>query len=162
MTRVEIEVVGLREAAEHIEAMGFRTKFARPAMLRIQYVMLEQEAVQWHRQIRWRRLAKSTVKRKARQRLDPRILRAKGTLEKTMVINSPLSRARGQLWEIDETTARFGIKGGKVDIFYGRFHQRGAGVPKRVIVPRPNRESKRRMRGIVAEWVTLGPGGFRL
>jgi hypothetical protein len=74
---------------------------------------------------RWRKLAPSTVREKARLGLDPRPMSRTGQLRDSLSVKgNPRMRVKiGPGW------LRFGTT-----VWYARFHQRGAGVPKRTVI----------------------------
>ena len=77
----------------------------------------------------WLPLDPDTVRRKARQGQDPRILRVTGTLERALTVWG----APGQKLQITPDELVFGLEQSGA-AYYGVFHQRGEGVPKREVV----------------------------
>lgn len=119
---------------------------------RIADELIEAEERHWRSGAGWRGkpLAQSTRERKRRQRLPSKVLRETGGLEFALVVRG----APGQLLEFNRHEVRFGIKGGRSPVYYGRFHQKGRGVPKRIIVPEPTARTRKALAGVVRVHLT--------
>lgn len=148
--RFELELSGARGAEHRLEGVGRRAADISAAGGRILGELRAGERRQFATGTGWPRLAASTLARKRRQGLDPRTLRATGLLEQ--VLTRPAQQAHGQVAAADADEIRFGIRGGRTDVFYGRFHQRGKGVPERRVVVLADR-TRRNVGGILLDHV---------
>lgn len=102
------------------------------------------EAKQFRSKAGWAPLEESTKERKHRQGHDVSIMRETGAIERALTVRA----APGQRLDISRRELVFGLKGGRSEAFYGRFHQRGKGVPKRRVVVM-SRQTKRRTAQLV-------------
>jgi phage gpG-like protein len=95
----------------------------------------------------WPVLDPVTVRAKAAKGHSPRILEATGTLRRALTVE----HAPGQRLEIGRTEMTFGLATNGA-AYYGRFHQKGAGVPKRTVIsvtPRQRTEISDRVRSFI-------------
>jgi hypothetical protein len=144
--RIDVEETGARQAARRQTKISEHALDLRPALSDIvDKALIPAERRQFATGAGWRPLAASTRARKRRQGLPSRVMRAAGKLERVLTVRG----AAGQLVDIDRTSVTFGIKGGRSDAYYGRFHQKGKGVPKRVVVPKPTRRTERDIAHVV-------------
>lgn len=128
--RVDIRVTGVRQAARRLDGLGDRAGDMRLAFHEIAGELMAGERRQFTSQSGWRPLAASTRERKRRQGKSLRVLHDSGSLERALTTRG----APGQLLDVKPDSVRFGIKGGRSDVYYGRFHEHGKGVPRRQIV----------------------------
>lgn len=148
--RINLEVVGERQVGRRMTRIATRALDMRPAMSDVADVLINAEKRQFDSEDGWQRDALSTRRRKAREGLDPRTMRATGKLERVLTHR----RARGQLLEITRDSVTFGLKGGRSDGYYGRFHQDGDGVPKRPVVPHPSQRTIRAVAQVIQRNLT--------
>lgn len=127
--RLEIEVSGDEQAKRRFARIAHKAERTRPAMQQVADELIQGEREQW-RNPGWVPLAVSTRARKRRQHLPAKPLRATGRLERALTVKG----APGQHLKVGDREVVFGLKGGRSDVFYGRFHQQGKGVPKRQVV----------------------------
>lgn len=118
---------GTQNAAAVLESVGGRGADARPAWPTIFGLMQvdTKERFDTRGAGKWDALADATVETKARKHLDPRIMRARGALERSLVAD----RGRGALRRKSRYQMRYGTT-----VFYAQFHQEGHGVPKRLLI----------------------------
>jgi hypothetical protein len=124
-----VTVDGEQQAANRFTLIGRRARDARPAFREISRLIYESEQRRFNSRSGWAPLAASTVARKRREGLSPQIMRATGALHRALTVPGDPS-----ILDIDKDRMRFGLKGGRTAVYYGRFHQQGKGVPKRPVV----------------------------
>ncbi|HTE60166.1 MAG TPA: hypothetical protein VK631_07420 [Solirubrobacteraceae bacterium] len=151
--RFEIDVDGVLRNHKRIESLGERMLDLRPAGDRVLDELADAERRHFN-SVPWAPLAKSTRKRKQRQGTHGRTMRESGLLERTMTGRGAVARRHGQLNRRGRSSVLFGIKRGRVDIFYARFHQKGKGVPKRIIVPNPTAMTSVRIARVLLDHIT--------
>lgn len=126
--RFEVHTTGAVEGARRLQAIGGRGADARPAWPLV-FEQLSHDVEERFRtrggETKWQPLAPSTVASKARKNEDPRIMRASNALYTSLTI----PRGKKSLRRKAKTQARHGTT-----LFYARFHQYGAGVPKRPVL----------------------------
>jgi len=106
--------------------MGRRASDIRPLSFKVRTVFRQAEETRFDRMgPGWPPLAESTRERKARDGLDPRVMRAKGVLYRSLT--SP--RAALQVDRRDQHEMEFGTQ-----VPYAKYHQTGTGVPRRPVV----------------------------
>jgi phage gpG-like protein len=127
--RLEVKVSGDEQAKRRFARIAHKAERTRPAMEQVADELLQGERAKW-RNPGWVPLAVSTRERTRRQQLPEKPLRATGRLERALTVK----QAPGQHLDIRDREVVFGLKGGRSDAFYGRFHQRGKGVPKREVL----------------------------
>lgn len=138
--RISLDVTGEDVAARHLEGLAQRAEDARPFFERVSNILLSEERALWRTQPGWVPLDPDTVRRKAREGVSPRILRATGALERALTVWG----AEGQRLEIQGDRLVFGIDpDGPVS--YGMYHQYGQGVPRRPIM-QTTRSTRTRVR----------------
>jgi hypothetical protein len=121
-----ITTTGQNKAANVLNSIGGRGADARPAWPAIFTLFTGYEKERFDALgPGWPPLAEATKESKARKGHDPRLMRATGALEKSLVAD----RARGGIRKKSRYQLTFGSK-----VFYARFHQTGRGTPKRVLV----------------------------
>jgi phage gpG-like protein len=148
--RFELSTVGDKQAARRLASLGERAARSRPILEDIADELIQAERRQFRSGAGWAPLAASTRARKRRQNLPGKVLHATGDLERALTRRN----APGQLLVFNRHEVRFGIKGGRSPAYYGRFHQKGRGVPKRVVVPAPTAQTRRALARIVREHLT--------
>lgn len=129
--RVTFDVKGLRPATARLEGVADRIEDPRPVFEAIARDLTVDERRRFDTQGfgQWPKLDPATIRRKLRKHQDPRILHATGTLERALTsLGAP-----GQRLEISRTQLRFGLEPVGA-AYYGRFHQTGRGVPKRLVI----------------------------
>ena len=151
--RFVVETRGVRRQRERIDSLGERMEDLRPAGDRVLDELAAAEQRHFNA-LPWPPLAKSTRDRKHRQGLPSRRMHASGLLERTMTGRGAVARRHGQLNRRGRSSVLFGIKRGRVDIFYARFHQKGQGVPKRIVVPKPTAMTRLRIGRVVLDYIT--------
>src|SRR5215467_9736184 len=110
----QVEVQGEDKAAADLEALGHRAADIRPLSYKVRTVFRKAEEERFdYSGPGWPPLAESTRDRKARQRLDPRMLRAKEALFRSLT--SP--RAAMQVDRRDRSEFEFGTT-----VPYAHFH----------------------------------------
>lgn len=131
-----IRVYGVDEAAETLESFGHQALYARPALEEIHLTMLDIEHEAFEKEgarsgfTKWQKLALSTIIRKVKRKMDPRILQESGRLMRAMThYRSPDAYTR-----IEATRIIFQPK--STAIPYGRIQKRGghaggANIPAR-------------------------------
>lgn len=148
--RFELHTVGDKQAARRLSMLGDRADRSRPMLEEIADELIAGERRQFRTGAGWPPLAASTRERKRRQHLPAKVLHASGDLERALTTR----RAPGQLLVFSRHQVRFGIKGGRAPAYYGRFHQKGKGVPKRIVVPAPTAQTRRAMAEVVRRHLT--------
>lgn len=151
--RFTVEAVGVWRQKRRLQSVSDRMRDMRPVGDEILDALADAERRHFRRKP-WPPLARSTRARKARQGLSHRPMYATGLLDRTLSNVSATSKGNGLLTRRGKTSVTFGIKGGRADIFYGRFHQRGTGVPKRVVIPKPSALTRAEIGGIVLRHIT--------
>jgi hypothetical protein len=136
VVRFIVEASGVRRNRRRLESIAERVDDLRPVGDRVLDELADAEKRHWN-SLPWPPLARSTRERKRRQGLPPRRMHATGLLERTLTHRGRSAQRHGQLARRGKKSISFGIKRGRVDIFYGRFHQKARGVPKRIVVPKP-------------------------
>lgn len=118
---LKIAIAGDHQAAARLDRLGQKAAHARPVLNRIvdQLIQLEQQRFD---KGRFKRLAPSTRRRKARHHQDPRPLRATGALMRSLTVK----HGPNQLLQINNNELVFGTK-----VHYAVFHATGKGTPKR-------------------------------
>lgn len=144
---------GVRRNRERVESLADRIEDLRPVGDRVLDELVAAEEHHFNT-LPWPPLARSTRERKQRQGLPARRMHASGLLERTMTRRGTAARRHGQLNRRGKKSISFGIKRGRVDIFYARLHHRGQGVPKRVVVPKPTALTRVRIGRIVLDHIT--------
>lgn len=152
---LELDVTGVDRNRARFMGMARRADDLRGVGDKILDEFAAAERRHWNA-LPWPPLKKSTRDRKRRQGLSPRRMHATGLLERTLTRVNETSRAHGLAARVGRDEIVFGIKGGHSDIYYGRFHQRGQGVPKRVVVPKPTRVTSHRISVFVLEHIVDG------
>jgi phage gpG-like protein len=123
---LDIEVKGEEKAAADLAALGVRAGDIRPLSYKVRTIFRKAEQERFdYSGPGWPPLADSTRERKARQGLDPRAMRAKETLYRSLT--SP--RASFQVDRRDRTEFEFGTT-----VPYAHFHETGRGVPARPLI----------------------------
>lgn len=132
--------------------MGARAEHSKALMERLRDLIVEGEERQFDRGPGWEPLAASTRERKARQGIDPRIMRASGLGYRTMTSKT---RKRGRIARIEGHTITFGLKGGRSPVHYLRYQHIGAfnvragrRLPERKIVVLTSRTKRQATRVI--------------
>lgn len=121
-----VEVEGAEKATYDLEQLGVRARDIRPAARTVRRVFTRSEETRFSRQgPGWPPLADTTRERKRREHLDPRVLRAKQVLYRSLA--SP--QAALQLDRHGRQEFEFGT-----EVPYARFHEVGRGVPKRKLI----------------------------
>lgn len=125
MTRIHIGVVDDEDLRNTLNRLGGRAQHPKPAFEQILKLIVGR----YRRRFaggEWKPLAPATVERKSRQRLDPRVMRAHGALERALTAPG---RAPGRTQSIGKSTVRVGV--GK-KLFYARFQHFGTDtIPSR-------------------------------
>ena len=147
--RFDLEIRGDEQASRRISKMAGRARRMRPALSDSADVLINAERRSF-RSRRWEPLAASTLEWRERQGTGKRVLHETGTLESALTVRG----APGQLLTFKKDTVTFGLKSGRAPAFYGRFHQTGQGVPKRVVIPKPTARTRREMAKIVKRHLT--------
>jgi hypothetical protein len=141
MTTFEVDafVTGADRTSALVNRLSQRLADGRPALLGLVDQLTEAEAERFAgRGVRWRKLAKSTLRIHRRAGRGDRPLILTGTLMRSLTIRShPL-----QIVQVRPTSLRFGTR-----VWYAHFSHRGQGVPKRTVTGL----SKPQRRTIVAE-----------
>jgi len=121
-----VQEKGSLRAAFDLEELGRRASDIRPLSYKVRTAFRQAEEARFDRQgPGWPPLADSTKERKARQGLDPRVMRAKQVLYRSLT--SP--RAALQVDRREQHEMEFGTQ-----VPYAHFHQTGTGVPRRPLV----------------------------
>jgi hypothetical protein len=126
--RAEIRVLGERKAAQRFHDMAVAAETNGGFFRAAARVLLRATSQRFAEQP-WLPLDRDTIRQKARSNSDLRVLRASGALERALTVWG----APGQTLEYDNDELRFGIDQ-QGQVFYGRFHQHGEGVPQRTIL----------------------------
>jgi phage gpG-like protein len=148
VVKFTVEQKGAYEAAAHLHRLGARGADIRPTQERVRGVYLQST----ERRFRsrgdgtWPPLQDSSRERKARAGVDPRPLRWTQALFESLTLQS----GPDQINQADPTEMRFGT-----DVPYARFHDRGAGVPRRKLIELRPAEQKQ-IAGIVEKYVAKG------
>lgn len=125
---LDLDVSGDERALRRLLRIAHGAESPRPFMDRVARLFLRETKGRWAASP-WAPLDPDTVRRKARQGQDPRVLRATGALERALTV----WRAPGQQLKIKPFELVFGLRHGGT-AYYGRFHQQGRGVPRREIL----------------------------
>jgi phage gpG-like protein len=122
-----IETRGAGKAAADLKQLGDRGSDVRRVADKVRKVYLRsnQRRFQTGGSGQWPSLKPSTVERKARQNLDPRPLRATGTLYRSLTS----SRAADQVDQREATELRFGST-----VPYAGYHDQGKGRMHRELI----------------------------
>lgn len=123
--RFEIVTLNVDKAERLIEGYGERATDIRPAGDAIVRRLVVGEKRRFKTSAGWAPLKPSTKARKKRQKLPRKAMKASGLLEKTLTRVGATARSHGQLSTVSRSEVRFGIKGGRSDIFYGAISQKG-------------------------------------
>lgn len=151
--RFEIDVDGIEHAEDRLEGVGRRASDLRPVGAHVIGELAAGERRLFATPAGWAPLAQSTKERKRRQRLDSRPMHATGLLAETLGAAAP--GERGRLETTTRTQVIFGIKRGRSDIFYGRFHHQGRGVPRRRVIVATQR-TQGDVRDVVTHYLLRG------
>lgn len=126
--RITLTEKGTGIAAGRLRDLAHRSEDATEVFGKIARLLMRDEAERFSRS-RWTPLDPDTVRQKAKAKRDPRILRATGRLRAALTVwGFP-----GQRLDIGPDELVFGLDD-QGPAYYGKFHQRGEGVPKRTIV----------------------------
>ena len=129
--KVNIQVKGIVPAEQRLASMGNRVKDGRPVFKAVVYNLLlsERRRFQTRGNGRSPKLDPATIRAKARKGQSPAVLEAAGGLKRALTqAHAPRpDSAHSQPGEL-----RFGLEPRGV-AYYGKFHQKGAGVPKRTL-----------------------------
>lgn len=147
--KFELHTVGDKQAARRLSRLGARAQRSRPLLEEIVDELIEAERRHF-RAGRFTPLAASTRERKRRQRLPMRVLEASGGMKRALTVEG----APGQLIVYRRHSVRFGVKGGRSPAYMARFHQKGRGVPKRIVVPKPTAQTRRRLGEVTRRHLT--------
>jgi phage gpG-like protein len=124
--RVDVTVRGDRPTVALLDRLGRRMADGTPALRGLVDLLLEAQAERFAgRGQRWRRLARSTLRIHREHGRGPQPLVLTGELMRSLTIRG----YRGQVVQLTPVSLRFGTR-----VWYAKFHQRGAGVPKRAVV----------------------------
>lgn len=145
-----------RPAARRIHGAADRAFDLRPALSTITEEWIGSERRQFATGHGWPPLKRSTRLRKIRQGLGSSPMRATGRLERALTVR----RARGQTVRMRRSSLVVGLKGGKSKVYYGRFHQRGRGVPQRKVVVF-DEQARRRVAPILRGYIVHGSRSLR-
>jgi hypothetical protein len=147
---MEIDTSGVRAQVALMKQLGIRGADARPAFDKVEEVYREQGEKLWGTRGHggWPRLKESTIDTKNRKGLDPRIMRAKGFLYRSLTQKKPRARWR----RARKTELRWGTK-----VFYAFFHQEGRGVPVRKVID-IDLEGQQAITRVLSRYVTYGDG----
>ena len=128
--RMLVSTRGLEEAQRTLIQAGDRFKDGRPVFKVIAYDLLqiERRRFQTANNGRWKKLDPATIRQKARRGQPTAALQATGTLMRALT----QPHAPGQQVTLKPEELRFGLTPNGA-AFYGRFHQKGQGVPKRIL-----------------------------
>ena len=134
--RFEIVPLNVEKAERLIEGYGDRATDIRPASDAIIRRLVLGEKRRFRTSAGWPPLMPSTRARKKRQGLPRKPMKASGLLERTLTTVGAKARSHGQLAAVSRHEVRFGIKGGRSDIFYGAISQKGreGQKPRKVVV----------------------------
>ena len=136
---------GAAKAAHDLELLGRRAQDVRPVSYKVRTVFRKAEQSRFvYQGPGWERLAEGTQLRKSREGLDPRILRAKNVLYRSLTSPS----AAFQVDRRDAHEFEFGS-----DVPYAHFHQEGRGVPERILIdltPAERRQMTKAMQAYIA------------
>lgn len=138
--KLEVTPRGVKRTYNALEGLGERGNDARPAWPHVFEDIRDDTKSLFATEGRsagWPAVAASTLKRDAQGGRDKRLMRSTGALERALTAE----RARGGVRRRLKTQARFGTS-----LFYADFHQRGRGVPKRVLLHMDEREQNRTAR----------------
>lgn len=127
--RYELEAFGFATAARHFRQMGERAQDYRPVFRKLFRWIQQDEAERFAGGAHWRPLDPDTIRRKASEGKDPRILRAHGVLADALTH----WKAPGGKRKLGRQDAFWGVDPAGV-AFYARFHQQGDGLPKREVI----------------------------
>lgn len=124
--RIDVQVNGQDTAAQMLSRQGARAQAPQRALnvIAARLIALQRQRLS-RGQGGLKRLAPSTLERKRRQHLDPRPLRATGTLIRSVTERG----APEQRLDISKDELVFGTK-----VYYARFHQFGEGNPRRRVL----------------------------
>lgn len=124
---VEVIVRGDDQAAALLDRLGGRLEDGTPALTSLVDTLLEihQDRILHQRGVRWKKLARSTLRRDRAGGRDPRPMIDSGRLLRSLTVRG----APGQIVRVTPTSLRFGT-----NVWYARFHQQGKGVPRRTVV----------------------------
>lgn len=129
--RLALTVRGVDHAATHVIGIGERAVDARPAFEVIARDLMSDERRRFDSDGfgTWPKLDPDTIRRKRARNLSEQTLQATGALRRALTQKS----APGQRLEIGRSQMRFGLQPSGA-AYYGKFHQQGKGVPKRLVI----------------------------
>lgn len=155
--RFELVATGDERASRRISRMARRSRRTRPALDDMVGVLLDAETRHFKAGARrWTKLTPGSIARKRRDR-NPRVranarrtLRGRGVLERALTERG----APGQYVRFTRDELVFGLQRGQGAAYYGRFHQGGKGVPKRIVLPKPNARTRRGLADVMRHHLT--------
>lgn len=140
-------VEGDEEVVAGLNRLAGRMSDLWPFWHRAARTVLRHNRKRWASALGWPRLDPDTIRRKVRERKDPRTLRATGALERALTVFG----APGQRFDPGPEEMRIGLDRQGI-AFYGLFHQRGEGVPQRVVI-RKTTTMRRDVRDALRDYV---------
>lgn len=123
-------------ASDRFDLMSERARNPRPVLLDVLDLLHQGEKRRFNSSAGWEGLSAATRARDQRKDKryksgrDPRLMRASGALERALTIKGE----DPSISDVGKDTLRFGIKGGRTPVYYGRFHDLGDGVPRRQVL----------------------------
>lgn len=133
MAEIKLDHYGVGRTARRFRRMGRNAEDFRPVFRKLQEWIREDERARFASQP-WRPLDPDTIRRKARQGRDPRIMREIGTLERAVTKRG----ARGSKSDTGRLSMFIGLRRNGA-AYYAHFHDEGDGTPKRRIYDMPTR-----------------------
>lgn len=137
MTRldIDIDIVGVRERTSQLDELAAGLLDLRPAFERIAGHMLARGRERFATRPGWPPLDPDTLERKAELGQPSTPLVATGRLLAALTRRG----GRGQRLQIDRNRLAFGLLPNGA-AYHGKFHQQGAGVPRRTILDFDSRD----------------------
>jgi len=146
---VQVKTKGKEKTVTMLEQLGVRAGDVRKVSGRVRKVYIASEKRRFDSDgPGWPPLRESTVARKARGNLDPRIMRARGDLAASLTQGSgpqQIKRKRRDGYQ-------FGTK-----IRYAIFHQEGRGVDERLLVEMSDSDTAQ-MNDVLQQFIVTGEG----
>ena len=131
---LDLEQRGATEAAARVNRLADNYNDSYGFFLKVEQIFLKQSRARWSRNgYGWKPLDADTIRQKAKKHQSGGILRATGALEKALTVWKAPGQKRYFGGEFFLWGLLIGGSKGR-DAFYGHFHQKGKGVPKREVL----------------------------
>lgn len=135
--RLDVTEIGADKIRGDLSRLAERGRDPRPALAEILGIIRGANKRQFQTGKGWRRLDADTLRNKKRKGQTRGVLRATGALERALTEpNAP-----GSFTRVRYNTLVFGLSG-RGSVFYGAFHDKGKGVPRRrlTLLRKPDRD----------------------